>query len=94
MEFPQEQNDQAIEIIKSADERLDPETFESTEDAKIFVDWCLAGSYGTEGVEQWWNRPRKKLDGQTPAEAWNSKPNSVIELAESLTGPKLDETSY
>lgn len=59
----------------------------SEEQAVDFVNHCLAGSYNAEGVTQWWARPRRQLDGQTPQQAWATDRDRVITLAQSVVGP-------
>lgn len=46
----------------------------------------LAGSYSEDGMVTWWNRPRTKLEGLTPAQAWNESRDKVIDLAAAVAG--------
>jgi hypothetical protein len=39
-------------------------------DMLIEIENILADAYTVEGQVQWWSRPRTKLDGRTPNEAW------------------------
>ena len=55
--------------------------FESLDEAKEFVNWCLEGSYDDFGVDRWWNRPRQQLGGRTPEEVWPESAEAVITLA-------------
>ena len=58
--------------------------FANLNEAKDFINWCLAGSYTDDGVEQWWRRSRKNLDDLTPQEAWTIMPERVLHLAQAL----------
>ena len=57
---------------------------------------ALVGSYNGYGVRRWFDRPRRALDGQTPAELVaaatgeeDDRLRAAIDLAESLAGPAL-----
>ena len=58
--------------------------FDNLDEAKEYINWCLAGSYADDGVEQWWRRSRKNLDNLTPQEAWTIMPERVLHLAQAL----------
>lgn len=45
----------------------------------------LRGSYNEQGIERWWDRPRTQLGGMTPNEAWPTRPEEVMALAEGLS---------
>jgi acetoin utilization deacetylase AcuC-like enzyme len=59
----------------------------SEEEAVEFVNRCLEGGYDDEGITFWWTRPRRKLDGRSPQEAWSTDRDKVIDLAKSVAGP-------
>lgn len=49
------------------------------------IDQLLLRSYTPEGVRQWWNRPRVRLDGLSPYQAMlEGETDKVRELAVSL----------
>jgi hypothetical protein len=57
---------------------------------------ALVGSYNGYGVRRWFDRPRRALDGQTPAELVaaaaseeDDRLRAVIDVAASLAGPAL-----
>lgn len=82
------------EIIDGAIIQISINEFESDEQAREFVNYCLEGSYTLEGMERWWSRPRRQLDGQTPAQAWESdNRDKVIGLAAWLVHPAPPPTS-
>jgi hypothetical protein len=51
---------------------------------KEYVNWMLEAAYTPEGMERWWVRPRKELDGKTPEEAWDTDREKVVWMAERL----------
>lgn len=55
--------------------------FESLDEAKEFVNWCLEGGYDDFGIESWWHRPRQQLGGRTPEAVWPESAEQVMELA-------------
>jgi len=82
------------EITDGAIIQISVDEFKGDEQAREFVDYCLKGSYTPEGAERWWNRPRRQLEGQTPAQAWeNDKKEKVIGLAAWLVHPAPPPTS-
>ena len=64
-------------LVQNATGPLPPDTFTTTEEAKLFINWCLAGSYNKEGSDRWWDRPRSQLGGKTPNEVWPDKARTV-----------------
>lgn len=91
MEFSESDIAAFEEMARSSVEPLALDRFSDEEEAITFVNWCLAGSYDDEGIQQWWDRPRSQLEGQTPRDAWGSAPERVIGLAGWLVNPSLED---
>jgi hypothetical protein len=53
---------------------------------RAFVNWCLDTSYNADGIERWWQRPRRQLDGFSPRAAWDIPKyrRKIVALAEWL----------
>ena len=75
----------------SSGRRSTPDTVAARLHFLAFVVGDLAGAYNDIGVRRWFDRPRRRLDGNTPAQAlgegWSpddGRPRRVRELARSL----------
>lgn len=80
MEFAPEQEASFLQLVVDG-QQIEHETFQNDDEARLFVNWCLAGSYTDDGITRWWQRPRTLLDGRTPVEAWPVAPSQVMGLA-------------
>jgi len=89
MDVTPERNENYLKKAYDSSEPLSLANFESEMDALFFVNWCLFRAYNDEGILLWWNRPRTKLDGRTPMEAWVDTPEKVIGLAGWLVNASL-----
>lgn len=90
MEFDPNKTQLFEQKASGATEPLVLADFEDIDQAREFVNWCLSGTYTDEGAERWWDRPRTKLEGQCPNQAWNEQPEKVIGLAGWLVNRNLE----
>ena len=48
---------------------------------RIAVNTILRGSWTSDGITKWWDKPRSQLGGHTPREALPYLPTDIVELA-------------
>ena len=60
----------------------------ATQEEKLaFIHQCLLGAYEEAGIQHWWDRTRKQLDGKTPRIAVaDGEIDTVVGLAAWLLG--------